>query len=881
MGKRTREAKAAAPAAAPMSAFAARQARAAAEASAAAAPPPQPPAAPAPAPAPKAIAPVVLNALPNVESTRSKKPRSKTASETPQETSTPSSRQRSVEKDVAPKYEFESALQRRFRQQQEAAVAAAAAVAVPGLAGDEQEDDDRMSIDEEEVTPEQRRTSATVTPRTAPVTAPTATPVSNFNPTADNYTSIPGTATTFKLRSRETLVIQGEYTLRVLAGTVSIYGTTLGSESGTNVVYAPITHALPVIEALKSERRRLDGEKFDAIISVGCSNSGLKDVGRICPLFGRIWRPPGVESEDTFYPLLKVTPPSPLPQILTISKQWKQLLSKLAAPPSDPSSPPIIILTGSKSTGKSTFSRLLLNSLLTTSSADSGKSTTTTYSQVAYLDLDPGQPEFSPPGIISLTLHTSPIFGPPFTHPSGPWHRAHHIGYITPREDPSHYIACIRDLLSSYHALPSTNPDFPLPPLVINMSGYIKGTGMEILNDVIGISAPSDLVLLTHDESQFLPQHKQQSLSQGQKLSNPSTSSLAVSIPALLATSSPATSFHGLTTPIPYVNTSSAAPTPGAGTATSSNSIPITSSGGAATVFTPADLRALQISSYFHHHHHHNNTNTNSNSVKGKNALSKNTDQQQQQQQTKRWTFTTGPLTHQPPYFFPRRRDSVRYIRVLQGEGIPPAMLPQAIEGLLVGVVRTGDGSDSEGSQYQQCVDPCVALALVRYFDPPPQSAAPAPQVEEENVDMDHEQHDEDKEEEEGDIERRGHGGYEEDKLQLQALQQQQHQQEGGTFHLVLPPDTDPDSWFTSPSPSSSSPNQALALVRGRLDVPAYEVVFDPKLLAEFRRVEKEREEEAGEGGQGGEVLVVPWLEYNDEQGGRVGRGMLIGKQLA
>ena len=209
-----------------------------------------------------------------------------------------------MEKDVTPKYEFESALQRRFRQQQEAAVAAAAAVAVPRLAGEERaDDDDRMSIDEEEVTPGQVRISATVTPRTASATAPTTTSVSNFNPTANNHTSIPGTATTFKLRSRETLVLQGEYTLRVLAGTISIYGTTLGPESGTNVVYAPITHALPVIEALKSEKRRLDGETFDAIIAVGCSDSGLKDVGRICPLFGRIWKPPGVESEDTFYPV--------------------------------------------------------------------------------------------------------------------------------------------------------------------------------------------------------------------------------------------------------------------------------------------------------------------------------------------------------------------------------------------------------------------------------------------------------------------------------------------------------------------------------------------------------------------------------------------------
>lgn len=36
---------------------------------------------------------------------------------------------------------------------------------------------------------------------------------------------------------------------------------------------------------------------------------------------------------------------------------------------------------------------------------------------VAVLDFDPGQSEFTPPGMLSLTLVKNFVFGPPFSHP--------------------------------------------------------------------------------------------------------------------------------------------------------------------------------------------------------------------------------------------------------------------------------------------------------------------------------------------------------------------------------------------------------------------------------------------------------------------------------
>lgn len=60
---------------------------------------------------------------------------------------------------------------------------------------------------------------------------------------------------------------------------------------------------------------------------------------------------------------------------------------------------------GGKGTGKSTLTRYLTHRLL---SDESGR--------VLYLDLDMGQPETSPPGLVSLSLIRGPLLGPPHTH---------------------------------------------------------------------------------------------------------------------------------------------------------------------------------------------------------------------------------------------------------------------------------------------------------------------------------------------------------------------------------------------------------------------------------------------------------------------------------
>lgn len=73
--------------------------------------------------------------------------------------------------------------------------------------------------------------------------------------------------------------------------------------------------------------------------------------------------------------------------------------------------------------GKSTFARFLTNYLMT-AGADSRS--------IAFLDLDIGQPELGPPGMLSLHVVTAPLVSPPHAHMQ-PAARSFYFGDVSPK----------------------------------------------------------------------------------------------------------------------------------------------------------------------------------------------------------------------------------------------------------------------------------------------------------------------------------------------------------------------------------------------------------------------------------------------------------------
>lgn len=154
------------------------------------------------------------------------------------------------------------------------------------------------------------------------------------------------------------------------------------------------------------------------------------------------------------------------------------------------------MVCGPKGAGKSTFCRILANALLQEAPAMGDKNVTDNEC-AAFLDLDPGQPEYSPPGNLSLLRLKSWNLGPPFTHPTSGLNqlfRAHHFGHFSPKEDPKHYYRCALDLFDHYRKMAR---DYRLCPLIINSAGWIQGNGLELLSELIHGMDLTDVIYMS------------------------------------------------------------------------------------------------------------------------------------------------------------------------------------------------------------------------------------------------------------------------------------------------------------------------------------------------------------------------------------------------
>ncbi|CAA3026463.1 polynucleotide 5 -hydroxyl-kinase NOL9 [Olea europaea subsp. europaea] len=153
---------------------------------------------------------------------------------------------------------------------------------------------------------------------------------------------------------------------------------------------------------------------------------------------------------------------------------------------SNSSNPPSVFVCGPKNSGKTTFSRHLLNVLLRR------------YSKVAYLDTDVGQTEFTPPGLLSLIVVdkvTPDLTIPCLKTPD----RCFFFGDISSKRNPTAYLTCIFSLYDHYrkqHCMKSTidSHDSAGLPLVINTPGWVKGIGYEILVDMLKYISPTHVV---------------------------------------------------------------------------------------------------------------------------------------------------------------------------------------------------------------------------------------------------------------------------------------------------------------------------------------------------------------------------------------------------
>lgn len=162
---------------------------------------------------------------------------------------------------------------------------------------------------------------------------------------------------------------------------------------------------------------------------------------------------------------------------------------------------------------------------------DRGGSKSRPWSSVFVLDLDPGQPEYAPPGVISLSKVTVPNLSPSFCHPTlGQAEgqvRAHAIASVTPALDPTYFIECALDLLAHYRRDPDARC-----PLVINTPGWIQGTGLDILCDLITAICPTEVIYMSQDGPEETVASLQSACGRANNANSPIPFSLLPSQPA-------------------------------------------------------------------------------------------------------------------------------------------------------------------------------------------------------------------------------------------------------------------------------------------------------------------------------------------------------------
>ncbi|KAF2218433.1 hypothetical protein BDZ85DRAFT_226907 [Elsinoe ampelina] len=313
--------------------------------------------------------------------------------------------------------------------------------------------------------------------------APSDVPLSSYGKRA---LKLKNGIATLTLEANEWVSASGVFDLVVSKGAVSIYGAYITSSETANRVCAPLSHALPTIRA-----------RHESEIEFRSVDCALLELEALSSLWNRIWH----KWEDCTFAIASNAPTDVLSlqaSTLDLDEVAQKALNRLSSH-SEVSSRTLV--AGSKSSGKSTFCRCLSNAIVSSSQPELSRT-------CFWLDLDPGQPEFSPPGQIALIQVRGLLLGPSFSHPRShpalPYRtiRAHSIAATSPREDQDHYIACVNDLYQRYAEMKSRNQD---ATLIINCPGWITGSGAVLSERIAKILNVTDVIMLESPDFQNDP----------------------------------------------------------------------------------------------------------------------------------------------------------------------------------------------------------------------------------------------------------------------------------------------------------------------------------------------------------------------------------------
>lgn len=282
------------------------------------------------------------------------------------------------------------------------------------------------------------------------------------------------------------LFIHGVMRVTVLYGAADIFGKQLDKMSPPSMVYSPKGSALLTIENLNIREKTDDHSRKvmkKCLIKLGIDAGVCRDVAlfKLKPTTVVLHCENVIDKATEFlesnlaqhlYPKLlnslrchfkNVT--SQDWNILQVNEEWAQLFNLMNIENLNEENHTRLMLCGGKGVGKSTLLRYLVNKLLNVRK------------EVYVMDLDPGQPEFTVPGAISIIKVTSALLGPNYTHLQEA-EKTIFVPSINVSADYESYLDAVRKLIAH---LPQS------VPVVVNYMGFTKGIGLFLTSMILGL----------------------------------------------------------------------------------------------------------------------------------------------------------------------------------------------------------------------------------------------------------------------------------------------------------------------------------------------------------------------------------------------------------
>ncbi|CEP60557.1 polynucleotide 5'-hydroxyl-kinase LALA0_S01e13652g [Lachancea lanzarotensis] len=313
-----------------------------------------------------------------------------------------------------------------------------------------------------------------------------------------------GTKALVALKQGEEVMIAGSFQVQILKGGIKYNDVHYNASQTALRVWHPSCSSMSPIsssffagwkerafitpEILKTQVAHKD---FECILLISNRCSGLLEISKLDSIFSNLWvsrdylTSHTASSQQSTFAILTGRTMRDTTSVLSlnISSSWTQKLDELSLfHQGNPLDMRLMVL-GGKNSGKSTFLRLLLQRFLHVDNDDD--------ELIFYLDIDPGQTEFSGPDCISLNCVGKDLeLGNPLGQSPNVPTIERYVGTNTPSAFPSKYLAEITELIDI-----AAN-EVHIGSTVLNVPGWVKGFGIQIVNNIISRFKPTHILLL-------------------------------------------------------------------------------------------------------------------------------------------------------------------------------------------------------------------------------------------------------------------------------------------------------------------------------------------------------------------------------------------------